>query len=613
MATAPSLNAQLRPLIVLAYVVVGVVVLYTAQTVLIPIALATLIAFILAPLVTGLQRRGLKRVFAVLLVTVLGFSCMGLTGWVVTAQVNQLATDVNKKADLAGKVKALQSGGGGFFKKYFDIGATVAEALKPAEPEEPRAEPLHVVVDNQEPSGVAVLSRIAGPLLEPLATAGLVVVLVLFMLMWREDLRNRIFLLLGHGRLTRATKALDDAGQRISRFLLMQLTVNACFGLALSVGLLVLGVPSPFLWGVLAGALRFIPYLGTWLAAAFPLVISFVTSETSPVWLKPVEVLGVFLALELVTFNVVEPLLFSHSTGVSPVALLVAAAFWTWLWGPIGLLLSTPLTSCLVVLGKYVPNLEFLDVLLGDEPALDPKFTYYQRLLARDPDEAADVVEEHLKTHPLPTVYDDVLLPAVVRARRDAEEDLITPEEEEFVYQVTGDVLSELVATQQQIHQIATTDKPLADAKDEPTAVIVVGCPAQTQADGLAVAMFAQLVETTRCHVDIIPAGALAAEVVMRVQDQQPALVFIAALPPGGLARTRYLCKRLRSQCPDLKIAVCRWGARDSADKAVARLKDAGADFVAFSLAESREQVVPFIQLAKHVQPAPREPQPAKA
>jgi hypothetical protein len=266
-------------------------------------------------------------------------------------------------------------------------------------------------------------------------------VLVIFMLLKREDLRNRLLRLVGHGRLTVTTKAVDDAGQRISRFLLMQALINGTFGLSLAVGLFLIGVEYAFLWGFLAAILRYIPYLGTWIAAILPITLSLAMFEG---WLQPLLVMALFLVIELICNNVLEPRLFGRSMGVSEVALLVVAAFWAFLWGPIGLVLSNPLTVCLVVLGKYVPQLEFFDVLLGDEPALDADVSFYQRLLARDQDEATEIVLTHVQTLGPEQVYDALLVKALCHVRRDREQDQLTDFDEEFILRATGEIVEDL-------------------------------------------------------------------------------------------------------------------------------------------------------------------------
>jgi predicted PurR-regulated permease PerM len=404
-ATASSPAGWQRPLIVIGSVILAVVViacLYWAEAVFVPLALATLLTFMLSPLVNRLQRLRLGRIPSVLLVVVAAGVLLGAVGWGVTLQVTALLKDLPKHTGtMQRKLADLRGGGkesiwGNLQTMFEEVTHDVVEKIPPPEGNAGDGPERVVVMQPEESSWLTKLPATLRPLLEPLGGAFLTIILVIFMLIKREDLRNRLISLVGHGRLTHTTKALDDAGQRISRYLVMQFVINACFGLALGVGLWAIGLDYAFLWGFLGGVLRYLPYIGTWLAALPPIVLSLAMFEG---WVQPLLVLGLFLALELVTANVLEPLLFGHSTGISAVALLVAAAFWTWLWGPLGLVLSGPLTVCLVVLGKYVPALKFFDVLMGDEPPLGTDVSYYQRLLAMDQDEATEIVAAYVKAN----------------------------------------------------------------------------------------------------------------------------------------------------------------------------------------------------------------------
>jgi predicted PurR-regulated permease PerM len=617
---APPPPSPQRPFLILGTLVLVIGILYWAQKVLIPVALAVLLTFILAPVVLFFQRRGLRRVLAVLVVVVLAFTFLGAVFWTLAYEVQDLSVYMARNSkNISAKIAELQGGSepgvvGNFMKVFQDIGDQIHRATGSAETPPPgtKAKPVKVqVVPAEKPSGgLAWFPVVVQPLLEILAEAGLVVILVIFMLMRREDLRNRLLRLIGHGRLSLTTRALDDAAQRISRLLATQLGINTAFGIVLGIGLWLIGVPYAFLWGFLAVVLRFIPYIGTWVTALLPLTISVASPEAG--WTQPLLVLGLFAVLEIVTANVVEPLLFSHSTGISSIALLVSAAFWTWLWGPIGLVLSAPLSVCLAVLGRYVPALEFFDIVLGDEPVLDTNARYYQRLLVRDQDEATEVVEDYLAHNSYENVYDDILLPALLYAKRDRENIGLPEEDVEFIYQVTRDVLSEVVAPQQEISLIAA-GAPTAEGGGRRPAVLVLGCPARDEADEVALEMLAQLLRGRPCRVEVLSSKSLAAEVVSRVQEEGPALVCLGSLPPGGLAQARYVCKRLRMHFPDLKIVVGRWGQMDNVERLRDRLREAGADFVGTSLQETRAQVTPLLDQQVHTQAATKEPaaQPA--
>jgi hypothetical protein len=452
-----------------------------------------------------------------------------------------------------------------------------------------------VVREEQTLSGLDQIVEIAGPFLSPLADAGLVVILVIFMLINREDLRNRIIRFVGHGHITLTTKALDDAGHRISRYLLMQLIINGTFGLAIGIGLFFIGVPYALLWGFLAAALRYIPYLGPWIAAGLVIVISLISFET---WPPLLMVLGLFLVCELTSNLIMEPLLYGQSIGVSEAALLVAVAFWTWVWGPVGLVLAAPLTVCLVVLGKYVPYLEFFDILLGDKPALSADIRFYQRLLARDQDEASDIAEEKLAESSLERVYDRVLLPALTAARRGLENDQIGEEEAHFIYEATREIAEEL-HTQAQL--MTTAERPeVAAATESLPLVAVLGCPARDAADEVALTMLRNLLQADGCRMEVTPSEMLASEVIARAEKDRPALICVASLPPGGLSHTRYLCLRLRSRFPDLKIAVGRWGLGGNVEKNRGQLQAAGADYLATGLQETRKQIIEVVQVARY-------------
>jgi predicted PurR-regulated permease PerM len=584
-------------MVILGSLVLIVASLYWAQKILIPLALAILLAFILSPAAMALQRRGLGRIPSVILVVLLALLVLVGVGSVLSYQVRSLAKELPSRRDqIAKKIGTLaEAGKGGWLEEVRTAVQEITHDVLRAtgEDQKPENVPLPVQIRT---SGYSQLREALEPAAEGLATAGMVLVLVTFILIRREDLRNRIVRLIGRGRLVVTTRAIDEAGQRISRYLLMQLAINAAFGATLATGLFLLRVPYPLAWGLMAGLLRFVPYVGTWLAALLLGAFSIAIFEG---WMRPLGVMGLFVVAELLTFNVVEPLAFGHSTGISSVALLVAAAFWTWLWGPIGLVLSTPLTACLVVLGKYVPQMEFFSILLGDEPVLDAEVTYYQRLLARDHDEAIDLVEQHLHTHSLETVYDEVLLPALVWAKRDREAGDLTLEDEDFVIQATRDVLNDLVLPQQAQQ---SAGQPHAEKTSTGPQAVILGCPARDVEDELAMEMFEQLLAAEKCRVQRLSTQTLAGELIEHVEQTKPTLVCIASLPPGGLAVARYLCKRLRLQFPDLKIAVGRWGLTENVTRSAERLRTAGADVVATTLLESRSQILPMVRALAHVQ-----------
>jgi predicted PurR-regulated permease PerM len=586
-------SARKPPLLyLLASLALVVACLYWARLVMIPLALAILLTFLLNPIVDALQNHRIPRVPAAALVMILAFSLMGGIGWIVARQVTLLANELPQHTDnLKRKVADIRGiSKGGVIAKLQQTVQEILDELHRGEapprqnPSEPAPEkPVPVVV--QPPS---VLWQLPS-LLEPLASAGLAIVLVIFMLIQYTDLRQRLIRLVGYGRLPMATKALDEVGQRISRYLLMQSIINGSFGSVVGLGLFFIGVPYATLWGFLAAVLRFIPYVGPTVAAIFPSALSL---AVFPGWLQPVLVVALILAVELVINSLMEPRLYGQSAGVSEVALMVAIAFWTWLWGPVGLLLATPVTVCLAVLGKYVPQLEFIGILMADEPALETHARYYQRLLAKDHDEAAEIVEEYAKTHTLEEVYDDILVPALTAAKQDREEDTLEPEDIPFILQATRAIIDDLAMHQSQ------TSPPVSRPK-----IRIVGCPAHDEADELALLMLQQLLDPTRYELEIASAEMLTAEVVSLVQQQHVGLICIAALPPEAMAPIRYLCKRLRSRFPELKIVIGRWGFTGDSEANRALLLSGCIDEVGMTLSESRNQVMQLSELSPSPDP----------
>jgi predicted PurR-regulated permease PerM len=587
----------LRAFLILVILLLGVGILYLAQRVLIPLALAILLTFVLTPLVDWLQRIRMKRVLAVLLVGALTFSMLGGIAYILSKEIHDLAADLPTHTQtISNKLLALHGGEEGVVSRLEQMVAEITRQLKQngseGLPSTERQQPTAIIVNSESIFNLSWLSVIAMPLVEILVGLALVMMLVLFMLGKRGDLRFRLIRLIGHGHLTLTTHAMDEAAERISRFLMMQLIVNVSFGSVLCLALFLIGVPYAFLWGFLAAILRFIPYIGTWISLLFPLTLSV---AVFPGWREPLEVIVVFFALEMVTANVIEPLLFGHGTGISPIALLLSAAFWAWLWGPIGLVLSTPLTVCLAVIGRYVPQLEFLDVLLSSEVDVDPAVCYYQRLLAQDHDEAADIVEECATLKSREQIYDEVLIPALALAELDNERGQLSDEDHAFIMQATRDELNDLEATP---HDEPTSSGSEAESQASKGKAFVLGCPARGNVDELALHMLRSLLDPAACEFEVVSSDKLAAEIVTQAKREKPTVVCIADLQPSGLAHVRYLCKRLRAQVPTLKIAVGRWGVKEDKERTRERLRCAGADFLGWSLAETRDQIVPLLQVA---------------
>jgi hypothetical protein len=411
---------------------------------------------------------------------------------------------------------------------------------------------------------------------------------VIFMLLQREDLRDRILRLVGASDVARATEAMDDAAKRISRYLLMQLIINVLYGIPVGVGLYFIGVPNPILWGLFATVLRFIPYLGPVIAALFPIVLSF---AVDPGWTLPLLTIALFVTLEMFSNNVLEPWLYGSSTGLSPVAVIIAVVFWTTLWGPVGLLLSTPLTVCLVVLGRHVPQLGFFDVLLGDEPVLAPEVKFYQRLLARDPDEATELAEEYLEDESLDKLYDSIILPALGLAEQDR---LRGSLDRETVQEIAGDTIGVIddLAEQQdpEPDEVANDDAETAAAPPEQIAILCIG--ARNGLDEAAAAMLAQLLTRRGFGAKMVPREAIAGRQLARLERSGIALICLSYVNPGATQHPHRIVRRLRQHFgPEVRIMVGLWTAKPSPETQPEMLETTGADLVAASLWQAVRQI----------------------
>jgi predicted PurR-regulated permease PerM len=590
---------SVKPWITFAGCVLVVVVLYWAQAVLVPVALAILVTFVLTPPVTWLQR-WVGGAAAVLIVVTLVFTVLGLAGWGLARQMDHLAQDLpSYRSNIRAKIADVRGAGkGGTVEKLQESLENIKTDLGTETlPKGTSARPI--VVTSPQATGLTGVTWL-GPLVGPISTAGVVVVMVIFMLLERRDLRDRLIGIFGHGQLAITTKALDEAGTRVSRQLLMQSLVNGMYGVAVGIGLYFLDVPYPLVWAMLGAALRFIPYVGPVMAAGAPILVSLAALTG---WKGPLEVVALFTALELFTNLVLETVLYAGAAGVSQVALLVSVAFWTWLWGPLGLLMATPLTVCLVVLGKHVPGLEFFSTLMADIPPLAPEYGYYQRLLARDQSEAADLIDRHIKTEPAQTVYDALILPALNYAERDRIEQRLSPEEEASVIDLTRELIADAAAAAR--NALAGADAPVAagivdtalTGARAPIAVLALA--ANGVADEVALAMLRNLVEDLPVTLEISRTRMLAADVVALIQERKFSIVCIADLPPSASSKTRYLVKRLRATFPDLRIIVGRWAPPALADDSPQVLRDAGASRVDSTLVDTRAYLAGLLEIPR--------------
>jgi predicted PurR-regulated permease PerM len=576
--------------------VLVVAVLYWAQAVLVPFAFAILLTFVLTPPVNWLQR-WIGRVPAVLLVVTLVFAALGLAGLGLTWQMDQLVEDLPVyRANIRTKIADVRlAGSGGAVEKLQEaLEGIKADLETPETPTGTVSRPI--VVASSQVTGLLAFSWL-GPVVGPLTTAGLVAAMVVFMLLERRGLRDRLIGLIGQGQLATTTKAFDEAGTRVSRQLLMQSLVSLLYGIAAFVGLYFLHVPYPLLWATLGAAFRFIPYIGPVLGAGAPILVSLAALEG---WTGPLMVVALFVVLELFTNLVLETVLYAGAVGVSQVVLLVSVAFWTWLWGPLGLLMASPLTVCLVVLGKHVPGLAFVGMLMADTPALAPEYGFYQRLVARDQSEAAELIDSHIRTAPAESVYDALLLPALSYAERDRLEHRLSSEEEAAVIEATRELIADVADT---LGRHAEAERPAAAADPsrlgprEPLRVL--GYAVNGAADEVALAMLAHLLDDLPIVMEITGTRMQPVELVSLIRDQKFSVVCFADLPPSPSSKTRYLVRRLHAALPELRMAVGRWAPPALADESPQALLDAGADHVASLLIESRNYFGGLLELPR--------------
>ena len=567
--------------------VVIIASLYLAQAFLIPIALALLLTFLLTPVVAGLERFKLGRVAAVLLVVLFVFSLLGAGIWMVAAQLTSVANELpTYQNNIRQKIIDIRGAGkNGALEKVKKTAQQVQDELGKESSSTPK--PTEVIVKDQQSTPFWPLSSAVAPMLDHLAAAGLLIVLVVFMLIRRENLRNRLIRLLGYGHLTITTKAIEEAGRRMSRYLLTQALLNTSFGVAVAAALFFIGLPYAILWGFLAALLRFIPYIGATLAATLPTILGLAVFDG---WFWPLLVLGVILGLELVNNMMLEPLLYGESAGISEVGLLVAIAFWTWLWGPVGLILATPLTVCVVVMSKYVPKLEFISVLMSDDRVIETDAVFYQRLLAMDRVEAKAIVESYLKAHPAEQIYDELMIPALSYAKRDLLRGTLTDTEEQEVFQIMRELLGELGAIKANANRTAEGECKTSLPAPATTKLTVLGCPARDEADEIALLMIRELLDSTQVDIEVLGDEAVAAEILARIAETKPPMLCVASIGPDGLRQIRALCKRVRMRFPEIKISIGRLGSGDTAN--TDSLLSVGADKISNSLTQWRDQVV---------------------
>jgi predicted PurR-regulated permease PerM len=585
---SPNATRLLSRFFAMITAVLVIAALYLAKVVFLPLAFAILFAFLLAPLVSSLERIRLPRTLAVLLVIAAFAALLGCVGWLAGSELIQMAGDLPKyQGNIDGKLALV----------YHQKNKAFSRAEAEVERLSNRFEQIVPGSDGHEggPGNAAASQQPirvqevksstprldqAGGILDPLITAFLTAVFTFFVLLRREDLRDRLIGLTGHGHVNVTTLAMMDASARISRYFQLQLAVNATYGAIIVLALYLIGVPHFVLFGALASILRFIPYIGAPIAALLPTVLAFAVFHG---WRQGLLVMAVFFSLEVVTANYAEPHLYGKQTGLSSLAILVAAAFWTLIWGPVGLVLSVPLTVCLVVLGSHVSNFEFLTVMLGDQPPIPPSAQLFQRLLARDEREASEVLETHLEDHSLAEVYDDVVIPALTMAERNRHQQDFTEDAERFIY----DTLQELILDMAERDDAETGTEEL---KIQAPATRILCVPARDEADYLAAIMLAQVLKRAGFEAKAIPleqdrgVGAIAA-------SEQPDIVFLSGLPPFARARLRRVYNNVRSRYPNLRIMIGLWNYHDDHVQAAQQISRGEVSEAATTLAQAVTQV----------------------
>ena len=605
-------------IVILSGTVVSLIIVIGLQwgrPVLVPIALAILLTFLLNPVVKKLQQRGLGRMPAVMLGVFAAGLLIFLVGSLVVRQVTILVADLPQNTEnIKVKVRTLRQFGSSQMATQFEkmaeeiseatvvpadeqttASVTTASNTKAANKTDSETKPDKAAdSDSDDARAESIpwlsLTGYLSSAVEVLATLAFSLILLVVFLIARDDLRDRVVVLAGRARVAVTSKALEDVTERISRYLLMVAMLNGSYGIMLGLGLMALQVEYAFLWGFMAGSLRFIPYIGPWIGAIGPIGMAL---ASTPGWFQPLAVFGFVLVLELVSNNILEPLVFGRSTGVSSTALIISAAFWGYLWGPIGLVMSAPIAVCLMVIGKNIPQMAFLNLLLGNEPALRSDMGIYQRLMLGDELEATRLVLLRMKNALPSEVFDELLIPTLSYAKRDFLREQLSDEDRKEVLEGVKTTLGQTQKFLDNISQKKTEDlktelgEATAPLPVETRRVAMLACPAADASDSTALIMLQQALDPMQWNVEQTAVETLTSELIARIALNPPAILYIAALPPRGLAHARYLCKRLHDSAPDLQIVVGRWGQKRDSKLEQEQLQEAGATFVTTSLVET--------------------------
>ena len=582
-------------------IAVSIAMLYFGRRIFIPLALALILSFLLTPAVTTLQKLHLARILSVILVMLCSFTLIAAVAWGVSGQLLEITGHIHDyRSNLETKIRSLHSHRNSSIAKASasvqelnkELSEQAAAAAAKENTESARhIRPLPVEITPAPTNFVQSFRSLLGPLTEPIETSGLVIIFIAFMLIHREDLRNRLIRLGGQGQLTVVTHAMEDASQKLSRYLLLQLLVNSSYGLLFGIGLFLIGVPHALLWGALATILRYVPYIGIWIAISFPMAMA---AAVFPGWKQCLLTFALFAVLELIVTNFVEPWLYGSHTGISPLAILVAAVFWATLWGPVGLILSTPLTLCLILAGRYVPQMNFLQVLLGDQPVLTPQELYYQRLLAMDEEEARNVAQSYLQDKSLEALYESVLIPALRLAEEDRHSDALGDRSCDFISQSTRELIDDI--------EVMPRPDEAGETQPDPAfaQASVVCIPARDEADELVGMMLAQLLRRAGNKGARYLSIGTVEDMLQQVGHGGFRIACISALPPFAVGQARALCRQLRSRFPELQVMVGLWGFAGGVPKAQERVGEACTDAVCTNLTEALLQARVLAELTRH-------------
>jgi predicted PurR-regulated permease PerM len=596
--------SRVGPFLVLA---VTVLILFFARDLLVPFAFALTLAFLLAPAVSRLEARRVPRILAVAITGVLAFTIICGIGYVVARQLLNVARNLPAyRLSIQQKIASVHSPAEQSLQNAFtaveDISgdlATSAGNATPA-PQQPPTQVQPVRIIDPDRTQLQSTSELLMRFLRPIGTFGVVIVFTIYLLMKREDLRHRILLLAGMGRISVMTQALQDAATRISQYLLFQAAVNATYGTLFGFGLFLIGVPNAFLWGVIAGILRIVPYVGTATGLVLPLVVSVAIFSS---WAQPLLIIGLFLTLELTCTNFVEPWLFSSRTGISSLALLAMAIFWALLWGWPGLILSTPLTVCIVVMGRYVPQLSFLHTLLGTDAELSTEALFYERLLAMDQREAHAVANRFLENKSLVELYDSVLIPALALVEQDRHQGNLDDVRCNFFFLSIGELIAELTDySPKEPEAAALSANSFASHSNRREDFAVVCISASDQADELTTHMLVQLMERASHQTLHLTATSVSSEILDMLANESNTVIFISALPPFAFSQARAICQRVRSHLPNNRIIIGLWNTPEDPDQQpelnIERFGNGKPNVIVNTLAQALQQVTHWTQPA---------------